>query len=291
MNNQTLDRNPLVIEAISSPDAPYYVYLLVDPATGHPFYVGKGRGERFRSHGIEASVLSASAASGAEERRKVARIQAIRAAGAEPRIEFARIRIPTEREAFLVEAALIDVLDQHGDPLVNEVRGHDTGSGLITLEDLEREHGTTEFTTTERAILINLGRWRADADPDVPRSGHGYRADITPDDLYASARAWWRIGRRDYPYAVAVHEGITRAVWAIDPATWVAHQRAGEQTRWAFQAGPAPAEGRRRLRRVDRPSSAGAPARRPRRLRAPGRYSLLATMTAHPLTDATRPRR
>lgn len=237
-----IDRNPLVIEAISSPDAPYYVYLLVDPGTSRPFYVGKGRGERFASHGIEAAVLSATDATAAENRRKVARIQAIRAAGHEPRIEFARIRIPTEREAFLVEAALIDTLNRHGDPLVNEVRGHGTRAGLVTLEELEREHGTTEFTTTERAILINLGRWRPDPDPDVPRIGHGYRPDMTPEELYASARAWWRIGRRDYPYAVAVHEGITRAVWAIDPASWVSHRRPGEEVRWAFEGGPAPLE-------------------------------------------------
>lgn len=138
MNDQDIDRNPLVIEAINWPDASYYVYLLVDPSTGRPFYVGKGRGERFASHGIEAAVLSASATTEAEQRRKVARIQAIRATGREPRIEFARIRIPNEREAFLVEAALIDVLDRHGSPLVNEVRGHGTRSGLVTLEELER---------------------------------------------------------------------------------------------------------------------------------------------------------
>lgn len=237
-----LDRSPLVIEAISAPEAPYYVYLLVDPVTGRPFYVGKGRGERFRSHGIEAAVLSAADATGAEQRRKAARIQAIRAGGHEPRIEFARIRIPNEREAFLVEAALIDVLDRHGDRLVNEVRGHGTRSGLVTLEELEREHGTTEFTTTERAILINLGRWWPDQDPEIPREFHGYRVGITPEELYASARAWWRIGKRDYPYAVAVHNGITRAVWQIDPASWVSRQRDGERLRWAFEAGAAPAE-------------------------------------------------
>lgn len=240
MNDGALDRNPLVIEAISSPEAPFYVYLLVDPGTGKPFYVGKGRGERFRSHGIEAAVLSAAAPSGAEERRKVARIQAIRAVGQEPRIEFARIRIPSEREAFLVEASLIDVLNRHGDTLVNEVRGHETTAGLVSLEDLERKYGTTEFTTTERAILINLGRWSPDHDPAIPREFHGYRPDITPQELYASARAWWRIGRRAYPYAVAVHSGITRAVWEIDPSSWVSRQRDGERLRWAFEGVPAP---------------------------------------------------
>ncbi len=76
MIDRTLDRNRLVIEAISAPDAPFYVYLFVDPAIGTPFYVGRGRGERFRSHGIEAAVLSAVATSGGEERRAEARIQA-----------------------------------------------------------------------------------------------------------------------------------------------------------------------------------------------------------------------
>jgi hypothetical protein len=241
VRDDAADRNPLVIEALSSPDAPYYVYLLVDPATGRPFYVGKGRGKRFRSHGIEAGVL-AGEGQGDDERRKIARIQAIRSGGAEPEIAFARIRIPNEREAFLVEAALIDTLNRYGEPLVNEVRGHESAAGLITLNELERQYGASEFTTLQPAILINLGRWRPDPDPEVPRTGHGFRPDMTPEELYASARAWWRIGRRDYPYAVAVHEGITRAVWAIDPASWVSHQRPGEEVRWAFEAGPAPAE-------------------------------------------------
>jgi hypothetical protein len=138
-----------------------------------------------------------------------------------------------------VEAALIDTLNQYGEPLVNEVRGHDAAAGLITLEDLERDYGAPELVTNERAILINLGSWRADPDPDVPRQGHGFRADMTPEELYASARGWWRIGKRDYPYAVAVHNGITRAVWAIDPAAWASRQRAGERVRWAFEAVPA----------------------------------------------------
>lgn len=235
MTDRALDRNPLVIEALSSPEAPYYVYLLIDPATDKPFYVGKGRGERFASHGIEAAVLAGDGATAAEKRRKVSRIQAIRARGAEPRIAFARIRIPNEREAFLVEAALIDTLGRYAEPLVNEVRGHQTATGLVTLEDLEREYGATEFTTLEPAILINLGRWVRDQDPTVPREHHGYRPDITPEELYASARAWWRIGKRTYPYAVAVHNGITRAVWAIDQSSWVSRQAPGENVRWAFE--------------------------------------------------------
>ncbi len=61
---------------------------------------------------------------------------------------------------------------------------------------------------------------------------------MTPEELYASARAWWRIGKRTYRYAVAVRNGITRAVWEIDPSSWVSHQRPGEEVRWAFEGRP-----------------------------------------------------
>jgi hypothetical protein len=76
----------------------------------------------------------------------------------------------------------------------------------------------------------------------VPREHHGCRPDITPDEQYANARGWWRIGKRTYRYAVAVHIGSTRAVWEIDPASWVSRQAPGENVRWAFEGVPAPAE-------------------------------------------------
>jgi len=31
---------------------PFYVYLLVDPRTDRPFYVGKGTGQRLLAHGF-----------------------------------------------------------------------------------------------------------------------------------------------------------------------------------------------------------------------------------------------
>ena len=53
-----------------------YVYMLLDPRTMAPFYVGKGTGTRLAAHGLEAEALSASdEETQAERSRKVARHQ------------------------------------------------------------------------------------------------------------------------------------------------------------------------------------------------------------------------
>jgi hypothetical protein len=242
------DRNALIPERIG----PYYVYLLVDPRDGRPFYVGKGTGDRFGSHGraadrpIETTLLTDDDATATERENRLARIREIRAAGLEPEIAFARIAIPTESEAYLVEAALIDSLDRYAGRLVNEVRGHHTPDGLTTLDELERELMTEPFTTRTPAILIKLFDWVSQHDPQTGRPGHGYRSGMTDDELLESVRAWWVLDPKraeNYAFAVAVHNGITRAVWEIAPGSWRSQSSLapGQKPRWSFRGRPAPA--------------------------------------------------
>lgn len=238
-------RNPLIVEHLAPPDAPFYVYLLIDPRDGRPFYVGKGTGDRFRAHGLEA-LMGADAESEQESGDKVARIRAIRAAGLEPRIEFARTGIRTEAEAFLVEAALIDSLARHVAPLTNVVRGHDTGTGLVTLEELEMRLAAPPLETNMSAVLIKLGPWKVLPDA-LPRPGHGFRPGMTESELYDSTRAWWVISRdraMNTQWFVSVYAGITRGVWEFDHATWSSRlsplPNGKVQQRWAFEGRSAP---------------------------------------------------
>lgn len=45
--------DPRVLEQVAN-ELGLYVYALVDPENGLPFYIGKGRGTRFAAHGREA---------------------------------------------------------------------------------------------------------------------------------------------------------------------------------------------------------------------------------------------
>jgi uncharacterized protein len=212
--------NPLIGEHIGPAEAPYFVYLLIDPRSDEVFYVGKGKGDRFAHHGVDELLLQ-SDATAQEAGPKLARIREIKGAGAKPRVEFARIRITTEREAFLVEGVLIDLLQRFGSSkLTNEVRGHETGAGLVSLEDLRRQFAAPQLTTNLKAILITLGWWTPENDTELPRNGHGYKLGLSQQERYDSTRAWWVMGdrRKGYRYAVAVFQGITRDVQRITGA-------------------------------------------------------------------------
>src|SRR5450759_4189576 len=242
------ERNPLIPDRIG----PFYVYVLVDPRNHKPFYVGKGTGERFRSHGeaagepIEASLLEADAdATPADRENRLARIRDIRADKRKPEIIFARTGIETGNEAYLVEAALIDALDRFAGPLANEVRGHRTLDGLITLDDLERDLTTEVISTATPAILIKLSDWVDGVEPDADRSGHGFKSNMPASELLQSVRAWWVLDPKraaKYRYVVAVHDGITRGVWEVEPEGWRPWTRESRGPRWCFTGRDAPPE-------------------------------------------------
>lgn len=84
----------------------YYVYMLIDPRTTLPFYVGKGTGKRALQHLWEIS----------RERNyhKRAKIKAIREAGMEPEIVYFQKDIIDPSDAYDIEASLIRKFGRKG---------------------------------------------------------------------------------------------------------------------------------------------------------------------------------
>lgn len=98
--------DPAVLDQVAA-ELGLYVYLLVDPRDGVPFYVGKGRGLRYAAHGLEANDVAA--VGDVEQSRKRTHISELRQRGMEHEIWILRYGL-TAGEYTAVEAAAIDLL-------------------------------------------------------------------------------------------------------------------------------------------------------------------------------------
>lgn len=83
----------------------YYVYQLIDPNTHQPFYIGKGKGDRARSHLTPNKKTN--------NPRKDAKIAEIRNCGHEPKIIYLFENL-TDTEAYAKEEELIKTLGRIG---------------------------------------------------------------------------------------------------------------------------------------------------------------------------------
>ncbi|MFJ6548506.1 LEM-3-like GIY-YIG domain-containing protein [Microbacterium sp. NPDC091676] len=241
-----------------------YVYMLVDPESGIPFYVGKGRGERYSTHGTDAMLAADLDPDATSE--KIRRIRAIREAGHEPEIWIVRHGMSSQKEYTAVEAACIDLLrsmpvlpkhsgasrlpEGHAQQLSNARREASSGHGIIRLEDLYEEKAAPPLTTDEPLLIVSLGGWVDSPEVAVDGSeltGYGYKnAWLTRaerlkhlPEIAHSASKWFKftereVERRGIEFAVAAHRGVTRALLRIEPGSWK-HIGAGPERRSGFR--------------------------------------------------------
>ncbi len=184
---QNIERfTPKVIERLG-----HYVYLYLDPQTGEPFYVGKGKGNRCFAHLKDKS-----------KTRKAKRITEIKKRGLQPRIEILKHGL-TADEAFLVESTAIDLIGvQH---LTNEVTGHggSRDRSKAGVAEVQAELSATPVRITDPVILITINKL--------------YRPDLSLPDIYDATRSAWKINpaRHNPEYALSVYRGIVRAAFTI----------------------------------------------------------------------------
>lgn len=231
--------------------------MLIDPRTRTrtrtPFYVGKGRGIRFRSHFADA-LAPIEEDDGDDDTQTTSRedalIAEIIAAGDEPEVWILRHGMNGVSEYTAVEATVIDLLMSIPlgrlplaplglrDNVTNARREHARGHGIGSLQSIVDEYAAADLATTEPLLLITLNGENYTPDLDHPEEKRRAFAGYKPgwressvrvtvyDEIGESVRAWWAISRDTISqlgvrHVVAVHDGVTRALFELVKGSWV----------------------------------------------------------------------
>ena len=172
-----------VLDQVSS-ELQAYVYMLVDPESGIPFYVGKGHRLRHADHVAEAVVPVDEADE--ERSRKLAKIDEIRARGLDPEVWILRYELKSAQYT-AVEAAAIDLLMSFPlrpigegevrlplwcrEQLTNARRESAHGHGVTLLQTLIDDYAAPPLTASRPLLLITLNGWQDFPDGEVIAGG------------------------------------------------------------------------------------------------------------------------
>lgn len=214
--------SPYVAEQVG-----WYVYALRNPLDHRVFYIGKGRGNRVFQHALDALAGPEHASS-----EKLDVIRGIHAADKQVEAFILRHGLATEKHAYEVESAVIDLcrlLDVDGDnhlfALTNAVLGHHHSKrGLAGVDVITSLYDPSPAPPiTEPSLLIKIpGLWTP---------------TMSASELYDATRRWWRVGirREKAKYAFAVNHGVVRQVYAIDSwRQWTPEEADRVQPRFGF---------------------------------------------------------
>jgi hypothetical protein len=180
---------PSVIEHLK-----FYVYLLIDPRNDVVFYVGKGTGNRIFAH-LSAALESS------EKTYKLDKIRDIQSQGLHVKHIILRHGL-TENEAYEVEAAVIDFIDNEN--LTNIVVGFDSGErGLMSVVDVISKYAAKKVDIKEPSLLIIVNKL--------------YCLGMDTGEIYSITRGDWVLGKRrlNTEYAFSVYHGVIRSVFKI----------------------------------------------------------------------------
>ena len=183
----------------------YYVYLLVNPETKTPFYVGKGEGNRVFDHLNEAK-------EGKKGTDKLDQIQAILKKNKSVEHVIVRHGL-NEKTAYHIEASLIDTFRYI--PALNDfVKGNIQGglnsieNGLMSSEEVKRKYNATPLNSIPKdTIIININS--------------SYRRASGEDKLYTATKERWRMDKSrlgGIKYVLSEYRGLIVEVFEV--AKW-----------------------------------------------------------------------
>lgn len=182
----------------------YYVYCLIDPRDGNIFYIGKGESSRVFNH-VSCALNTE------DDSIKLNIIREISNAGYNVGHYVIRHGL-SEREAFIVESCLIDLLTfkdfQSVSKIANLIAGHESwDKGIKTVEEIELLYSAIPISLNEikhKVIVININKT--------------YEIGVSP---YEATRKYWVINIKrvvNADFVFSEYKGIIRNIYK--PKEW-----------------------------------------------------------------------
>ena len=175
-----------------------YVYLLIDPTTNQPFYVGKGKNDRVFDHlrcACESETIS----------DKYDKIREINNDNKTVGHIIVRHGL-TDREASEIEASLIDVFDFLKSGLINIVGGQKSiEKGLITTDQIKRLYNAEPLTEISNdCVIININKQ--------------YERGNSKDAIYKATKETWTIHKsriNNIEFVLSEYKGLIVEVFQV----------------------------------------------------------------------------
>lgn len=202
----------------------YYVYALIDPREHKLFYVGKGKGNRVFDH-VKCALSSPEVSD---------KLDYIR--GLKGDVEHVIVRSGlTEKEAFEVEAALIDMLS------------HDVAAPFTHITNVQSGHHTWAHGLRTVDEICNAYRLRIDEDVQLHKGEEVLVISLNKTfggtrSLYDTVRGYWVLSprhARKCSYVLAEYDGYVVGVFEVTDG-WHAAPNTSP-VRYSFEGREAPA--------------------------------------------------
>ena len=214
-----------MFDPITTQQLKFYVYVLIDPRSNEPIYIGKGKDNRVFEH-VKAAIKSEKASD------KLDKIREIIGSGLKVKHIVVRHGL-TEDESFKIESSLIDFMNYFSSSLTNEVFGHDTFQfGMKTANEIMATYNAKPLQKLlHNVIIININKTYERAKGGV--------------SIYEATHESWVISekrQKQLEYALSEYRGIIVGVYKINEWYPVATEENKVTKRWGFHGEEAPAD-------------------------------------------------
>ena len=202
-----------------------YVYILLDPQDNKPFYVGKGNNNRVFEHINQAISDSDKSTLKYDKIREIVNVR-------KQSVQHIIVRHGiTDREAFQIEASLIDTLIHCGIGLTNEQGGHNSiEKGLMTSEEIIQKYNADPIDEINNdCVIININTSYNDLKKNARKDGR----NIETTAIYQATKETWFIGKdkvNQLKYVLSEYKGLIVEVFEVDENGWYVKQRGKNKT-------------------------------------------------------------